>query len=716
MTPSADDADLPLPRGRPAVRLGVVAVLAVLVGCVAVALFRPGGPVGGDRPEGLVVDVPIDMVGDGALVQRFTASDDDLSSITIRLGTYEGRTGCAIEIELAERATPEQVIAEQRLPCADIPDSVQIRVLDFEPIAGSGGREYRLSLRNETGSEEFIAAWGGTLTRDLPPATLGGRRLEERVEVHTGFGDAPRAYDLLGRAMDRMDEYGAPWEDGIPLVLVAIAAVGALVALAVLSPRWVVVALVVLAVAKGVLWSAVLPPFEGVDEHSHIAYAQYLGAQGRIPDRGDPNPRGFGPYSEEILTALGEFRQDARPPGDRPDYGAAAAATRDGLEDLDHRSNGNGSAAGYAPHFYVVPALAEKLPVPIDVRVSAMRLWSIALGAVAVVLTWHIGRRVFPDHPQAAVLLAVGVALHPMWSQEVAIVNNDAGVILAGTWSLLLALDLAAAERRNRWLPFLAGLAGGLALVAKGFGAVVVPLLAVAWLVGRLRGQRETRWVADVARGAAGFATGYGTWVVTAAALGLAGVGLTSNDPTPGPRGVRAFLDALRQDGFLAPRRNWIEQYWGVLSWVDTPFPHWTYTTILVVVLLATALLVVWGVRSLAWGGRWLLARRRGTERPEPPGGEERQTHAFVLFAAVAGMLVALHGIMFLHFQDVGRLDLIQGRYALLVTPAVLALPAAVLRTLAPNRSPVPLMAVVASSMAALQVLGLTLLVERFYL
>jgi 4-amino-4-deoxy-L-arabinose transferase-like glycosyltransferase len=710
----ADDV-APAPRsGRWTVRGGVAVVLAVVLAGIVVALLRPGGPVGGDRPEGLEFQEPIDLEGGQTLAQPFTASNDDLSSITMRFGTYGGRTGCAIEVELTERASPDDVIAERVLPCRDIPDSSLFRVFDLPPIADSAGGDYMLRVRPQAGSEDVIAVWGG-LVADLPHASRAGRQLDATAEVHLGYGDAPRAYDLLGLAMERMDQYGGSWEDGLPALLLVAVAVGAIAALVVVGRRWVVLTLVVFAVAKGVLWSAVLPSFEGVDEHAHFAYAQFLGTQGRIPSREEPLP-GFDIYSDELHGALDEFRYDNVPVGDRPDYGAGVPATKSALEGLDRRANGTGAAAGYAPHYYAVPALAEKLSVPIDVRVSAMRLWSVALGAVAVVLTLLIGRRVFPDHDQAAVLLALGVGLHPMWSQETAIVNNDAGVILAGTWAVLLALDLAAVERPNRWLPFLAGLAGGLALVAKGFGVVVVPLLAVAWVVGRARGQRPVGLLADVVRAAAGFAVGYGTWVVTAAALDLAGVGIQTNDPSPGPRGVRAFLNHLRADWFLGPRRNWIEQYWGAFSWVDTRLPSWAYTTILVAVLLGAALVVVWLVRSAVWALRWLQAWRTGSVRPEPPGGAERQTHAFVLFAAVAGMLATLYGIMFVYFQEVGRLDLIQGRYALLATPAILALPVAVLRVLVPRWSPVPAMTVVASSMGALQVFGVALLIERFYL
>ena len=248
-----------------------------------------------------------------------------------------------------------------------------------------------------------------------------------------------------------------------------------------------------------------------------------------------------------------------------------------------------------------------------------MRLWSIALGAVTIALVWKLGRRIFPDHPQAAVLLALAVTLHPMWSQQTAIVNNDAGVICAGAWSLLLALDLAAAKRRSQWIPFLAGVAAGLTYVAKPFGIVAFPLLLVAWLVGRLRGQTDSSWLSDVLRGALGFVTSYGTWFVAAAILDVEGAGLVPYDPEGGPRGFGAFLDTLKENRFLAPRQNWVQQFWGVFSWVDTRFPPWIYTIILASVLAGLALVVAWVIRSTMWACSWIGARPARNVPPPAP-------------------------------------------------------------------------------------------------
>jgi len=71
---------------------------------------------------------------------------------------------------------------------------------------------------------------------------------------------------------------------------------------------------------------------------------------------------------------------------------------------------------------------------------------------------------------------------------------------------------------------------------------------------------------------------------------------------------------------------------------------------------------------------------------------------------------------MWQEFHRTGRFDLIQGRYALLLLPAVFALPALALRRLSPRVNPALVLAGAAAAMAALNIVGLGLTVDRWYL
>ncbi len=62
-------------------------------------------------------------------------------------------------------------------------------------------------------------------------------------------------------------------------------AVAALLALVVVRGWRVLALLVVLAVAKGLLWAAIVPPLASPDEPAHVAYAQFMAEAHRIPKR-----------------------------------------------------------------------------------------------------------------------------------------------------------------------------------------------------------------------------------------------------------------------------------------------------------------------------------------------------------------------------------------------------------------------------------------------
>ena len=260
-----------------------------------------------------------------------------------------------------------------------------------------------------------------------------------------------------------------------------------LVALVAVPRRFAAAVLLSLALIKGVFWTVAIPPLEAPDENSHFAYAQFMAEEGAIPRRGT-SVRNLPPYSDELRRAERLLHREADPPGNRPDFGPGAQGLKAGwfAPNVSTRSGGNGSAAGYSPAYYAPASLLYRATAgAIYIRISTMRLWSVALGLLSVWLALLIGRRLFPESEGAALALALGVALQPMFSQQTAVINNDALVIAGGFLCLLVAIRLA--ERSLRWLPLFGGLALGAALLGKPFGLAMAPVLAFGWLVGWLR-------------------------------------------------------------------------------------------------------------------------------------------------------------------------------------------------------------------------------------
>jgi len=707
-TTSAESPSPPAParrRRRWAALIGAGWVLLLLA-----VMVRTGGDVQADRTEAVPLGLTtVSPLGAGdAVTQQFPAAADDLSTVDVRFGTYQQTPTCDVHATL--RDDRGAVVAEGTRACSTIPDATLTSILTFAPQAESRDRSYDLTIE-VLGGEQPVTLFATPPRDDAPaatPTTLnpGGAA----VEVHTGYGRDGRAYQQIPTLLDRIADYGPFWHLPVFVVGMVLGAIALTVGLALAPWRVALILLVAFAVVKGVLWSVVLPPMLGVDEMAHTAYAQFMAVEHAIPKRDSP-ANDFGPYSVELETATEIFHQPFVARSDRAGYGSSTNG--EALADVvdQRQSNGAGAASGYAPTYYAVPAVLEDLsPGTIDVRLGVMRLWSVVLGAVTVLAAALAGRRLFPGRDSCAVLLGVAVALQPMLSQQTAVVNNDALVIAGGALCLLAALALVE-PGRSRWWPLAAGAAVGLTLLGKPLGWAFVPVIGIAWLIGRLRGPQEGGWLRDAASGAAGFLVTYGAWWAFSVVFGYAGVGFMETRPGD-HRGVRDFLHILRRDGFATPRANWINQYWGNFAWINIPFPPIVQSALLVGVLLGVVLGVWWVV--LAAVDLWRSWRADGPGLRAPEWMPSVQT--LICLLVVLGTLGLLHVLMFDYFHRTGDLDFIQGRYALMMTPALLALPALFLRRIWPRLSPIVPLGAVAVAMAVLNVIGLSLIAERFYL
>ncbi len=551
----------------------LIALGAVLV--LTAVLVRPGGSVQADQTEHLSLldtkPLPAFSPGHG-VEQSFVADADGLSQISVRFGTYQIKgTGTVVVRLLNDDGTP---VAVSVLPVPRIRDADLMSVIRMAPVGDSNGRTYRLQVSLSEDASDPLTLFAVAPTPTEPAARrTDGQPALLAVELHTDYGSSPRAYDQLGTALRRIGDYGPFWHRGAFVVLLAVGAVALLAGIALVPRRKGLYLLLAFVVVKGVLWSVLIPPLLGVDEGAHVAYAQFLAIDHAIPKRGSPQGE-LGIYSEELTAATRIFHQGDVARSDRADYGAAAEADRQTLDDTagQEHANGDSPAAGYTPAYYAVPALIYlATPGGLDVKLAAMRLWSVALGAVTVYFAVRMARLLFAGRESAALLLGAAVALQPMLSQQTSIINNDAGTIAAGAACAYLAVLLTARER-SRWVPAAAGFAFGMGLLMKPLGVAFAPALFLAWIVGRRRGCRPASWWWEALTAAAGVVLTYGVWFVFSAAFGYAGVGL--QDQTPGRAGAaRLFYDHLADHGFKAVRANWIDQFWGNFGWINTPVP-----------------------------------------------------------------------------------------------------------------------------------------------
>lgn len=697
-----------------------VLVLLGWIALIGAVLVRPGGAVGADRPEVVPMGVqPLaGLPSGGAVEQTFTAGADGLSTVDVRFGTYRGQPVCRIVATVVDPSGAAVAAGERE--CASLPDAALTPVIDVAPVPGTAGEQLRLRLQrlDDTGpgddGDDLLTLFGTPPTAELPAAVaVPGGPQPLAVEVHTGYGDDARAWDQVGTALGRIGEFGPFWTGPVFVVLLVLGIVALTIGLVLTPWRTALVLLVVLAVAKGVLWSVVLPTFQGADEPAHVAYAQYMAETGQIPKRDHPaNDLSY--LGPELEVGVGVFRQPYVRRSDRPDFGAAAAEDRARLQaaaDGERSNSGDGPASGYPPHYYAVPALLDAVvPGTIDVRVGAMRLWSVALGAVAVAAAALAGRRLFPRAPAAALLLGVAVAFHPMFSQQTATVNNDALLLAGGALCVLAALALVEPGRSRWWAPA-AGAFLGLAVLGKPLALAFVPVLLLAWGIGRLRRAGAAPWWWEVLGAGVGLVVTYGTWFAASVLFGFSGVGIRARETT-GPTGLRTYARLMTEDHLARFRGLWSRQFWGEFAWVDVSYPQWVYDGIGWVMLAVTALVAWWLVRAVLDG----LAARRGEGPWRTVAGATLAAHTAVCLTAVAATVTLVHALDVDYFRKTGVLEFAQGRYGLMITVAVLALPALLLARLVPRLSPVVTMGVVAVGMVVLNVWGLALVAERFYL
>ncbi|KQR16692.1 DUF2142 domain-containing protein [Cellulomonas sp. Leaf334] len=692
---AAQDADLVTPattaERRVAWWIPTLAVVAAFLAVLASGLLRPGGTITGEDTQHHSLKSPLPQISATAPYSgELEATQDGLAGISVIFATYLGSIDCTLDVRLSDPASGE-VVGSDTVDCDGLEDNLLTPVLSFPPVADSEGRTFDLDIELVPGSVVGPSVWD---TQEGDDALVAAYDPEPLMAGH------------LGQVLDRVAAYGPVWGTPVGIVsLVVFAAAG--IVLLLTRPRWGLVALLALVVVRGLLWSALIPPLQGMDEGAHFANVQFMAEEGRVPNADDPGTP-YTPYSASLQVASEGMHVSAVVPTDRPDYSLEAVAE---LRQDDARagtySDGAGPAAGYGPVYYA-PAVPFYLVAADDTvdQVHAIRLWTVLLGALAIFLAWMFAREAFPGRRLAQAGLVVAVALQPMIAHQFAIVNNDAVVILAGFGALWAGARLTRLERAP-WLMLLAGALVGFGLLGKPFVVAAVVPVAIGWLLGKLR-YRVRSWrvlVGEPLLAALGVALTYGLWVVVARLLGIAtSNGFPTADGDPAGRSLVVYLASQYAPDFAEFRLIWVSQLWGDFGWVNTPLPQVVYNA-----LWFFSLLIALGVLA------WLVVLPMKRFRTEGSAQLDRIIAVCVGFGVAT--LLLLYGIEYFYFASSGRTDLLQGRYALMTVPALLALPGLLVARLSRGRwSPTVPMVVVAAGVFLLQAMSIGVVVQHYYL
>lgn len=235
-------------------------------------------------------------------------------------------------------------------------------------------------------------------------------------------------------------------------------------ALAGLLPVALLGLIVAAALLAGWLYATRVPKWNAPDEPAHFNYVRALATTGQLP-----------------VLQPGDY--DVAKVEERMAAGFPDSLPVDWMRYESHQP----------PLYYALGAGVYRLVAaePVEAQVTALRLLSTAIGALALVVAYLLVRQVYPGDPALAVAATGVMAFVPMRVAMYAAVENDALAELVFS-AALLAL-VSGLRRRAGWrYDALVGALLGAALLTKVVAYVALGLAPMAYLmaeVGQARGE-----------------------------------------------------------------------------------------------------------------------------------------------------------------------------------------------------------------------------------
>jgi 4-amino-4-deoxy-L-arabinose transferase-like glycosyltransferase len=420
--------------------------------------------------------------------------------------------------------------------------------------------------------------------------------------------------------------------------------------MAVMSPQhprlWLAL-IVVLYLLLAAAYALSVPAWQAPDEPAHYNYIHELATTGQLP------LLRMGDYDQAYLDQLK----------------AAGFPRQLSIASIRYEAH-------QPPLYYL---LASPVFIAAGGELTAMRLFSTALGALLIVLVYAIGALVFPGRRSLALAAAAFVAFLPMHLAMSAAVNNDALAEVALAAILFLSiryvkLALVGPRLPSGWDAAVLGVLLGLALVAKVSAYVAIPVALAAPLIANYELRRAAPLAPDTPR----FALRHLALIALPALL-IAAPLYVRNATVYGHLDILArrwhdtvvigqlrTSELLAQSGLAAVVERLVawshNSFWGVFGWMGVWMDGRLYT-----LLLAFSLAVLAGCTALAL--RKLRAARRGsssTASSLAAAQRARLRHWSLALLALAALLTAgiyvAYNLIFVQPQ---------GRYLFPALPAI---------------------------------------------
>jgi 4-amino-4-deoxy-L-arabinose transferase-like glycosyltransferase len=386
--------------------------------------------------------------------------------------------------------------------------------------------------------------------------------------------------------------------------------------------EWLLIALLLLIMLlKGVLWSLALPLWQGPDEEDHYNVIQFIGEQGRLPDKEDTYlvdevalsrqlaDVGRLPYAPEQRQA---FSQNSTGPGEE-ELKSLPPETR---SSFDLQAVGKLNKA--TPLYYMIAALPYHLFKAGDFfeRMQIQRLFALLMSSGIVIVAYLIARLLFPTNVAMRLTIPTLVAFQPMITQITAVVSVDGFYILC--YSLLIMLGIMVLRDSFNWRY---GAALGIVFAAgfltkptlSGYAPIIALLVAYDFWRGEER-RKEIVLGAFVMGGVILLLTAW--WLLRSLRI--------NNDLfyfNPVLEGHRIIQNPFFDYAPLVHMLDYYQSVWGGIfvtwwahfGWLDTALPPWVYTLLRLLTFLAISGLAYWIIRY--WHNKPSLGKwRQGTQ------------------------------------------------------------------------------------------------------
>ncbi len=234
-------------------------------------------------------------------------------------------------------------------------------------------------------------------------------------------------------------------------------------------------------VALALAYSLVTPIYEPTDEIRHVRYVRHLTVYGGLPVQSGEGPRAQS-HHPPLYYALGAL-VSGRVPVDQDVYYEPVRNP--------HWTDRHDEVSVDNKNQYLITGPERFRFTGIGLVVYLVRWMTVLLGAVAVGLTYRLGRDVWPTQPALALGGAALVAFNPQFLHLSGAVSNDVPAALWGAAVLLVCLRLLRRGPDLR-IDLTLGALYGLALLTKlHLAALVVPIV-VAYAI-RAWSSREWR-------------------------------------------------------------------------------------------------------------------------------------------------------------------------------------------------------------------------------